>query len=172
VIGGGLRDHSPESAYNASKRGKINTRLGLNVTYKDETAERGGRSVYFGSPKSDQRVIVYDKAVEQKRLFEAWTRVEMRLKGDYAKTLAEDMQASGVTRAGDSKLKKLWDADIEWFQNALSKDLIEPGEVPNKETNFPRWLNGTVLPGIEKRLETDRETIMLFHRAVGRLLKG
>lgn len=171
VIGGTLRDHSPHSAYNAGKEGKIKTRLNMSMSIKDETAGDGGFSVYFGSPKSDQRIRVYDKAAQQKIMGLTWTRVEAVMKGEYSRTLAEDMQTHGVVRAGDSKLKKLWDADIEWFQDALEKELIEPGEVPNKKTNFPRWLNSTVYPSIKNHIETNRDDIANFHRMLGYLLR-
>lgn len=171
VIGGTRKDHSPESTHNAYKDGKIKTRLNMSMSIKDEASEDGGFSVYFGSPKSDQRIRVYDKAAQQKIMGLSWTRVEAVLKGDYSRTLAEDMQTHGVITAGDSKLKKLWDADIEWFQDALAKELIEPGEVPNKQTNFPRWLNTTVYPSIKNHIETNRDDIANFHKMIGFLLR-
>lgn len=171
VIGGTRKDHSPDSVHNAYKDGKIKTRLGMSMSIRDEASEDGGLSVYFGSPKSDQRIRVYDKAAQQKIMGLTWTRVEAVLKGDYSRTLAEDMQNHGVVKAGDSKLISIWNADIEWFQDAIEKELIEPGEVPRKQTNFPLWLNSSVYPGIKNHIETNREDIAHFHKMVGYLLR-
>ncbi len=161
VRGGTSKDHSPESIKSAFKRGKVKTRLGLQKSHKDETTA-GGRTIEFGAPTSDQRVIVYDKAAEQRALWEAWTRVEMRIKDDRAKALVADMAAHGVEVAGDSKLRKLFNADVAWFQDALSEENIDPREVPNKASNFPKWLHETVYPSVEKHMETDKVAIKAF----------
>lgn len=171
LVGGTAKDHSPESAKSAYKRGKIKTRMRLDESYKDEKVP-GGRSVYFGSRTSDQRLYVYDKAAQLGILLEAVTRVELKLKDDYAKGLAADMEKHGVIPAGDSKIKKVWNADIKWFQDALEEQQVEIGELPRKTPDFERWLEEVVLPGIAKRIETNQPAIKKFVIAVLDLLPG
>jgi hypothetical protein len=171
VIGGTAKDHSPESIRSAYKRGKIKTRMRLDMNIKKETIQ-GGRTIEFGSRKSDQRLRVYDKAGEGGLKGITWTRIEAQLRDDYARALIQDMDKHGVAIAGDNKLRKMFNADVPWYQNALDEIVTAVGEVPRKEPNFPGWLHKTVLPAIEKNLDKHPDVIKDFMIALLDLLPG
>lgn len=61
--------------------------------YSRSGNDENGFSLYFGSKKSTQMLVIYDKLAERKRksalvLTDFWTRYEMRFMGEKAKTLA------------------------------------------------------------------------------------
>lgn len=51
--------------------------------------ERSGSTVYIGSPSSDFRIRIYDKALEQGLLDQHWVRVELVLRGEHAKNFVD-----------------------------------------------------------------------------------
>lgn len=53
-------------------------------TYKTKNNEAIGRTLYFGSPKSDLQCRIYDKALESGLAEENWTRIELTYKNDHA----------------------------------------------------------------------------------------
>jgi hypothetical protein len=171
VIGGTAKDHSPESLRSAYMRGKIKTRLKLDTSHKDEEI-KGGRTIKFGSDKSERQVVVYDKGGQLRLLEEAWTRIEMKVKNEFGKTLAADMDRAGVAIAGDATLRKLFNPDVPWVQDALDQTVLELGEVPRKEKNFRNWLNTTVLSSIRNNLDTEQQAIKDFVIAVLDMLPG
>jgi hypothetical protein len=172
VIGGAAKQHSSHDAYNAWKDKRIKTRMRLDVSFKDEKVEFGGQSYYFGSKMSDQRVICYDKAVEQGISEFQWTRVEGRFKDNYAKALLHDMVKFGVIKAGDTKLRNIWDAEIDWFQEGLLEERVELRKMPRTEPQIQRWLWATVLAAIRKNVSQHRDIIEAFYEEVGSVLYG
>lgn len=171
VVGGEQKTNAALLSYNAWKDGAIKTRLKLNLSYKDETWEFGGESFYFGSKSSDQRVIVYDKAAEQKMKGIFWTRYEFRFKDDYAKALVWDMSEKGIYEAGDQKVRNIWDADIESFQAMLNEEKVILRDCPRPEPAWKKWLWATVLRSIEQNVKEHRNTIVDFYNEVGRIIR-
>lgn len=169
-FGGTAKDHSPHDFYNAMKEERLKTRMRLDRSYTDYSKKEQGETYYWGSAQSDQRVCVYNKGVQMNMLKYAWTRVELRLKGDYAKNLRNDMQDNGVSRSGVAKLKSVFDADIEWYERALEHDPMFLSEVPRKEPNFPGWLQRVIKPSFEKNLQSNRDSIVEFYHWLGALL--
>ena len=51
--------------------------------------DRSGATVYIGSPSSDFRVRIYDKALEEELPDEHWIRVELVLRGAHAKSFVD-----------------------------------------------------------------------------------
>lgn len=170
IFGGTAKDHSPHDFYNAHQSGQLKSRMRLDRSYIDHSKAQPGETYYWGSKTSDQRVCVYNKGVQMNMLKYAWTRVELRLKDDYAKGLRNDMQDYGVSKAGVAKLKQVFDADIEYYQQALEHDPIFLSEVPRKEPNFPGWLQKVIKPAFEKNMSQNRDSIVEFYHWLGALL--
>lgn len=59
--------------------------------YWEVCASSEGKSIYHGSPKSDLRFRIYDKAAERKREGEHWIRFEMQLRDDRAQQFIDQM---------------------------------------------------------------------------------
>ena len=57
-------------------------------SYWDVTKSSKGTSCYIGSPKSDIRFRIYDKAAERGKIGEHWIRIEMQLRDDHALNFA------------------------------------------------------------------------------------
>ena len=51
---------------------------------------------YFGSPSSDRRVRIYNKALEQGRPEEHWIRAEMQMRDDAAVSFLLSLEAEGL----------------------------------------------------------------------------
>ena len=123
VHGGGSVRH----VLNLWDAGRAVTRLRTNPDVQGKHSERRGKTVYFGSKNSDQRVVVYDKAAELGLLSEAWTRVELRLRDPHAGALVIDADKADVAIAARSRLKSILDfPSLRWWQEALEGDTIEP----------------------------------------------
>ena len=170
IFGGTAKDHSPHDFYNEWKEKRLRTRMKLDRSITDYSKKTQGDTYYWGSAQSDQRVCVYNKGVEQKFFDYAWTRVETRWKDDYAKAVRNDMNDYGVSRAGMAKVKSVFDADIEGFQNMLEHDPMELSVVPRKPGNFPGWLEKSVKPAITNNLDQERDAIRLLYDWIGQQL--
>lgn len=59
--------------------------------YWEVTASSDGKSIYHGSPRSDLRFRIYDKAAERKRVGEHWIRFEMQLRDDRAQQFIDQL---------------------------------------------------------------------------------
>ncbi len=81
---------SVDRCYREMKAGHLvrNLRLASASEYVNALGETESRTLYFGSPKSDLRVRIYDKALEAKAPG-PWTRVEMQARDEHAIALAE-----------------------------------------------------------------------------------
>ena len=66
--------------------------------YKHEAGSEG-TTVYFGSPRSDIRIRIYDKAAEQKKTGN-WIRVELQLRDDRALAFAKAIDEISKTFLG------------------------------------------------------------------------
>lgn len=171
IFGGTAKDHSPHDFFNAWKDKQIRTRMRLDRGYTDYSKKVEGDTYYWGSQFSDQRVRVYNKGVKMKFFDYAWTRVEAQWKDDYAKAVRNDMNDYGVSRAGVAKMKSIFDADIEWYQNMLEHDPVLLSQVPRKDSNFPGWLEKSVKPAIKKNLRQERDAIVSLYQWLGVLMQ-
>ncbi len=67
--------------------------------YKHEAGSQG-TTVYFGSPKSDIRIRIYDKAAERGKVGEHWIRVELQLRDDRALEFARRVTSNELEITG------------------------------------------------------------------------
>jgi len=154
---------------------KSKARAGVQIIDK----RKGGYSQYFGSYKSDQFIRVYDKATESGLLKTAmemsgilpkWTRIEVVTKRDKAHNLANDMKYKGWQKAGTAKLKSMIEfPDLFGWEDVIAGGDVEVTKAPRKEPKFWNWLNGQVLPAMERRMMDYDENIRLIEWLSARL---
>jgi len=155
----------------------------------------GGRSFYLGSPRSDARLLIYDKAAERAAKGEAvqgpWVRVELRLRRERANTAAalfsravhnaKEVMAhlAGVLRgyvefkvpnATDSN-KRRWEPAAWWvrFLGDVEKARLEvPQQARRTVDDVKGWISFQVSPSLallEDALGFDRAWSFLYAEA-------
>lgn len=129
--------------------------------------EYGGDSIYFGGTSSDVQIRAYNKAAEMKQLWQAWTRIELQVRGRTANAFAFDLHTDGVEAGGNNWLwHKMQPLSGSWLQGvirALGKPITL---VPRKDSSFERWIAESIKPSFEKHMliPSDRLLIeQLFH---------
>jgi len=129
-----------------------------------------GESEYFGAPKSDNRVRIYDKGAQMEYLKEAWIRVELQSRGKPATNLTRDMVRLGIGHAGNGKIRKLIQFPYLWWFNMATEDhatnlTTEPKKVPL----WQKWMNSQVASSVENRLQNEDDR-QFFQEWAWRLL--
>lgn len=114
-----------------------------------------GWTVYVGSRTSERFLRVYDKGA-QMRTDDAWTRVELECKGDYARGITKYLNQEGQLGAGNI-IK-----DFADFETYLPWRLAMASPTPfmgipkvEKQTDTQAWLLNTVAPCLVKAVERD-----------------
>jgi len=158
---------TPYSLLMAFKEKKIKSNLKPNRIITNLKKE-GGQSVYWGGSQSDTQIRVYDKAAEMKELWQAWTRVEMQVRGRTSDAFAYDLSERGVTLAGQAWLKAKFRPSPDcWLSQFLNNDEMAITNVGRKETSFSRWIRTSIGPSFQKHMAIaeDREVIeRLFYQ--------
>lgn len=147
----------PRETRKQFKQGKAKTRV-KTCLRNDETGKRNGYTMYFGAHGSDKMLRVYDKIAQLRLDGGVWTRIELQLRNEPAQKMAEIMRGEDLKAAGKTAIRDFVDfPELPWYQLAVQSDNIEMNLTPRKETNFMRWLNEQVGPGIEKRIRAGKE---------------
>lgn len=114
----------------------------------------GGDTLYFGSPSSQQRVTIYDKAKQLKLADTHWLRIEARIRKKKATPLAQDMARAGVSDAGRARIRQLVDfPGLRWYQAAVAGPEVAMTPVQRTQSDLMRWLYLQVMPTFEKSHE-------------------
>jgi Replication initiation factor len=132
-----------------------------------------GSTVYYGADTSPNRVTVYDKAYQMglagealKRVLGGLTRVEIRIREEYAGLLVSDMHKHGVERAAQSKLKNLLDfPKLKWWQMIFNEAHVELSTKGKTEAQALKFLVRTVKPFVDRNMEKDlqfREQLLAY----------
>jgi hypothetical protein len=147
-------------------------RLNLDSTIIDE--KNGGQSVYFGSRKSDRRIIVYDKAKELGLLSEALSRVELRLRNRYASKFAQNALLIPFRQLGSNMIHdSLRFANFGGFTNAISNDPdISFSALPKREDSFDAWIDDQIKPAFQKKVFERRASVEAFLEWLSALLES
>lgn len=131
------------------RAGNCNTTLRGNPEGYMNYGNRAGRTIYFGSKKSTQRVRIYDKGAEMKLLNQALLRVEIQIRKPHAQAMYLDTISSSLSTAARSRLKKLLDFPrLQWWQRALAGDTEPLNTIPRKQPKWQSWLLGQVTASI------------------------
>jgi len=129
------------------------------MTAHDDT---GGQTFYFGSPRSERRIRVYDKAREMKILNEAWTRVELQTRKPRASVLVAAMSEYGIPDAGDTALNAFVDFRcIPAFAQAMTTETIPIDAIPRKTPAWQYWMEQQVLKSIEQHAHEPQDNEFL-----------
>jgi putative DNA relaxase len=108
----------------------------VHESYNLEDGSSCGKSVYFGSPSSDTRIRIYDKAKQLNEVGK-WIRVELQTRRDKAQVLASSIAFTGSLEIfsgylrglldfkvkGNHSQKERWDTQTWWdfFLNGAAK---------------------------------------------------
>lgn len=158
----------------AWEENKCKTRVRTPPKEIKERDENGGSGVQIGSrgKKVQRRLKVYDKAADLGILADI-LRIELTTLGEAARRMEADMFTYGVLPAGRRHLVNYFDIpDLDWWQFAVDggEDFpITKGK--RKEPNPDAFLNGVVIPFIEKNMDDHQGLIEMFHRKVGQIIK-
>lgn len=110
---------------------KVTTRLGFsggNYSMVDgPDGEYEAHTVYFGSSQSDRWCRIYDKSAERKDWSEGyWLRIELVLKGDYARAFVDNAAQTAFAPAARGELQSMFASiDAEWWETVLSGEVVE-----------------------------------------------
>lgn len=140
--------------YNNRKKTRIASKPDFHGSIGESGIDDAGQTVYYGSPQSPNRVAVYDKATQMRKLGEALTRVELRARGEYAQNWKQDMVKHGALVAAQYKLKKTLDfPELEWWQEMYTGDIINLSPRTSKAANATKYLVNTVHPMVMKNID-------------------
>lgn len=146
--------------YKAWKSGKIKCKARkVNPVTSAEMSENGevveASSLYFGSRTSELMVRFYDKGKEQHTDLD-WTRVEIEVKGDKAKTVMEDMHRLGVDVVGKQLLRDYFSVMPYKFWKALvNGESVALTSVGRKMTEREAWIRNIVFPVLREEIERE-----------------
>jgi len=153
------------------KNKTIKTRAQI-INYEAITGKRG-HTVYVGSPTSELRMRVYDKAAETGNYDKVWTRVELQARGDYAMALKTDMNNKSVAIGGTDRINKFCNARVlDWWDYAIDTHGKPSSGYHDTDSNWRKWAMDTVLPSLLDHAETDEDIVaFIAHALHSRLLK-
>lgn len=152
---------TPQRALDDFNAGAIKTKLKPNREITN-LKENGGQSVYWGGESSDIQVRIYDKAAEMKALWQAWTRVEMQVRGRTTNAFVYDLATQGVEQAGCNWLwAKFKPLPYSWLDRCIRSSGKGVTKVPRKATSFEAWIEDSIRPSFKKHMliKKDREII-------------
>lgn len=131
------------------RRGQHITKFKTSPIVIQGLSEQGGHTIYFGSPKSDRRVRIYDKASQMKILNEAWFRVELQVRRKRAKSIAVDMLRLGWEQVGIASIKECLDfPSCKWWSDAFKCGDIQLSQIPRKAPAWQLWMEVQVKSSI------------------------
>lgn len=113
-------------------------------------------TVYCGSPKSPMQIKIYNAYMKHGGEIKDWTRIEMRWRGRHARAAHIAMLRFGIEATTRKAIKRMLNADAQWFQYALTGELADIEPVRRKETNTVDWLIDFVLPILDRELANER----------------
>jgi hypothetical protein len=152
---------TPQRALDDFMSGGIKTKLRPNREITN-LKENGGQSVYWGGESSDIQIRIYDKAAEMKMLWEAWTRVEMQVRGRTANAFCYDLASDGVEKAGCNWLwHKFKPLPNSWLAKCIKAHGKGITEVPRKATSFEAWIEDSIKPSFKKHMLIKQDRLLI-----------
>lgn len=152
--------------YSHDGESPLKSRMKENAKFASPTngPKQSGMSIYFGSPRSKKRLVIYDKNAEQ-GIADAdayWTRYEMRFRNEQAVVAFHLAAQHGVEKASMSLLSKMGEAECPIFKHLTSEGntALVP-YLPRKKPAYQTWLE-QVAASIIKRQESDKAAINAF----------
>jgi hypothetical protein len=143
--------------YTDWKSGKIEARCRkVRPLTEGEKDDKGvvteAATVYFGSRTSEVMIRVYDKGAEQKTNLD-WTRFELEIKGDKAKTVMEDACRLGIATVGKQMLRDYFPRMPYRFWKSLTQgESVALTSVGRKMTEREAWIRNVVFPVLREEI--------------------
>lgn len=131
----------------------------------------GGCTAYIGSRQSEKFLRIYDKAVESGDRSRAWTRFELEIKGDAAKTVAGSFLA---LKTGDHApyikgiMKQMFNPTDALYQAIMSADAVHIPATRDTDDRTLEWLLGSVAKTFARTIarRSDVDVAKMFLDAV------
>lgn len=128
--------------------------IGTRMQFQHQIRKPDGNTLYWGSPDSDFRVRVYDKAAELKLLHKALTRVEAQARDGIAMQASRNMVNSGIAEGGRAFMESKWLCRQDWYQDATQNiSDVELLPKPKLVDKWGEWLMNSVLVSIKNRID-------------------
>ena len=133
--------------------------------------DKGGKTAYIGSRKSEKFLRIYDKAAESGQLDRPWTRFECEFKGDAARVAAAQMVLLSDQERPlyiQGLIKGLFNPQDDTFQAAMTADAIALKTVKDTTDKTLGWLLTSVPKTLAKKMNerTDLDVWGEFVRSV------
>ncbi len=110
-----------------------------------------GVTLYIGSPSSDQRLRIYDKAAEQNMTGAEWTRIELQLRGKRSHIARSMLLASGSLDLIPTLVRSFADFPQSADYSLSVGNLSRPIGAPKRSGSDTRaWLETTVVSSLAK----------------------
>ncbi len=148
-------------------------------------SDRYGKSVYFGSPKSDIRLRFYDKAAEQEEIEGLhWVRTELQLRNErannaiqlyiFGKSIGEIV--AGVLKnyirfvdpSSTDKNKWRWNTSKFWneFIAGAEKLKLTGGQKKKTLDDVYSWINKSVAPSLALLVKASYGDLTIIHEMI------
>jgi hypothetical protein len=122
-------------------------------SWEHVVSQGGGETLYIGSRQSERFLRLYNKAAQTGNLDMQWSRLEVELKGDTAKTLARVVSQQTSLSLGDV----LWEIangmckldNPDWLIFAEHTDTIGLPKI-ERFSDTEKWIIEQVCPAIER----------------------
>lgn len=118
--------------------------------------DKGGKTAYIGSRKSDKFLRIYDKAAESGDRSRPWTRFELELKGDAARAAAVQVRHMTDLERGEyiaGLIKGLFNPDDETFQAAMTAEAVVLQTTKDTQDKTLLWLLNSVAKTMAKTMK-------------------
>lgn len=164
--------------YDDWKSGKLKAKCRKAKPYTEGIMQKDGTvteatTVYFGSRESEIMARVYEKGKEQGVDID-WTRFELEIKGDRAKTVMEDAARLGVAEVGRQMLRDYFPhMPYKFWKHLTQGQSVALTSVGRKVTEREAWIRNVVLPVLREEiaLEWDSMTETGITREVEALIR-
>lgn len=136
----------------------------------------GGTTAYIGSRKSEKFMRIYDKAVESGQRDRNWTRFELEIKGDSAKTVANDLGSIPLANHAayvKGIMRALFNPDDDFYQKLMDCEAVHIAATKDTDDTTLEWLVSSVAKTLAKTMarRSDVDVWGMFQDAVSASLK-
>jgi len=160
-------DLTPRKVYEAVKRGTLKSKTRTYRFIEGRKGDVSGDTLYLGSPSADQQFRCYNKSAELGIVDgEAWLRLELELRRAYANGALGSCASNGVVETINGHMGEFIDWGNTEFIQSLRGPVVQPVDIPRRQSNRQRWLLGQVASALAKEIDTDVQFRTLFDRAV------
>lgn len=160
-------DLTPRKVYQAVKSGTLKSKTTTYRFIEGKTGDVSGDTLYLGAPKSDRQFRAYNKSAQLGVVDgAAWLRLELELRRLRANAAFQSAAHNGVVETVNGHMADFIVWNNAEYQSSLSGPVVEPVEIPRRQSNRQRWLLGQVAQALAKEMRDDVSFRPLFDAAV------